>query len=30
MQGIVGKIRRSQATRQLPDQPVVVLDQLPP
>jgi hypothetical protein len=28
VQGVVGKIRRSQATRKLPDEPVVVLDQL--
>jgi hypothetical protein len=30
VQGVVGKIRRSKATCKLPDQPVVVLDQLPP
>ena len=28
VQGVVGKIRRSQATRKLPDEPVVVLNQL--
>ena len=30
VQGVVGKIRRSQATRKLPDQAVIILDQLPP